>query len=233
MKQMPKKTNVNVVVWKVLLSSEHSKTTSMNHLHAPQISQLKSIIHTLPLSTADCERGFSTMNVIATTTRNSQNNQQSDVLYLVGPPQVKFEPAKYLLLLSYIMVSSHIVNSVCWSHALVKGPTSKRPASDGGRCSGQILMMWSAVCSGSPHSHAPLPASPHFVMDALYRPTPVRSLFRVVQCFRLRSSPSTPSPGSDTWQCTRVDPDVSHSYFHVATIHASFDRSSAMTLSIS
>ena len=66
-------------------------------------------------------------------------------------------------------------------------------------CSGQLLlMMWSAVCSGSPHSHAALSASPQFFMDALYRPTPVRSLFRVVQCFQLRSSPLTPSPGSDT-----------------------------------
>ena len=33
--------------------------------------------------------------------------------------------------------SFHIVNSVCWSHALVSGLTSKRPASDGGICSGQ------------------------------------------------------------------------------------------------
>ena len=83
------------------------------------------------------------------------------------------------------------------------GQTSKRPASDGGQCSGQLLMMWSAVCSGSPHSHAALSASPHFFMEALYRPTPVRSLFRVVQCFRLSSSPLTPSSGSDTWRCTR------------------------------
>ena len=75
----------------------------------------------------------------------------------------------------YRISSSHIFNSVCWSHALVNGPTSKRPASDGGRCSGQLLMMWSAVCSGSPHSHAALSASPHFFMEALYRPTPVRS----------------------------------------------------------
>ena len=60
--------------------------------------------------------------------------------------------------------SYHIVNSVCWSHALVNGPTSKRPASDGGLCSGQMLMMWSAVCSGS---HAALSASPHFSMDLL------------------------------------------------------------------
>ena len=34
-----------------------------------------------------------------------------------------------------------IVNSVCWSHALVNGPTSKRPASDGGLCSGQRIMV--------------------------------------------------------------------------------------------
>ena len=106
-------------------------------------------------------------------------------------------------------------------------------SSDGGLCSGQLLMMWSAVCSGSPHSHAALSASPHFFIDALYRPTPVRSLFRVVQCFRLSSSPLTPSPGSGTWRCTRVGPDASHSCFHVAAIHASFDRSSGMTLSIS
>ena len=68
----------------------------------------------------------------------------------------------------------------------------------GGLGSGQQLMMWSAVCSGSPHSHAALSASPHFFMDALYRPIPVSSRFRVVHCFRLRSSPLTPSPGSDT-----------------------------------
>ena len=133
----------------------------------------------------------------------------------------------------YRISSSHIFNSVCWSHALVNGPTSKRPASDGGRCSGQLLMMWSAVCSGSPHSHAALSASPHFFMEALYRPTPVCSQFRVVQCFRLSSSPLTPSCGSDTWRCTRVGPDASHSCFHVSAIHASFDRSSGMTFSIS
>ena len=72
---------------------------------------------------------------------------------------------------------------------MINGPTSKMPASGGGLCTGQLLMMWSAVCSGSPHSHAALFASPHFFMDALYRPTPVRSLFIVVQCFRQRPSP--------------------------------------------
>ena len=137
------------------------------------------------------------------------------------------------LLLSCIIVSDQIVNSVCWSHAQVNGPTPKMPSSDGGLCSGQLLMMWSAVCSGSPHSHAALSASPHFFMDALYRPTPVRSLFKVVRYFRLRSSLLTPSPGSDMWRCTRVGPDASHSCFHVGAIHTPFDRSSGMTLSIS
>ena len=131
-------------------------------------------------------------------------------------------------------VSSYtIVNSVCWGHALINGPTSKRPASDGGLRIGQLLMMWSSVCSGSPHSHAALSDSPHFFMDALYRPTPVRILFRVVQCFRLRSSPFTPSPGADTWRCSPAVMDASHSLFHVAAMHASFDRSSGMTLRIS
>ena len=133
-----------------------------------------------------------------------------------------------VLQLFFRISSSHIIiNSICWSHALANGPTSKRPASDGGRCSGQLLMMWSAVCSCSPH--AELSARPHFFVDDLYRPTPVRSLFRVVPCFRLRSSPLTPSPGSDKWRCTRVGPDAPHSCFHVAVIHASFDRSSRMT----
>ena len=39
---------------------------------------------------------------------------------------------------------------------------------------------------------------------------PLSSLFRVVHWFQLISSPLTPSPGSDTWRCTRVGPDASH-----------------------
>ena len=67
------------------------------------------------------------------------------------------------LLISYIdhhiILSTQFVVAMLWS-------TSKRPASDGGRYSGQqLLMMWSAVCSGSPHSHAALSASPHFFID--------------------------------------------------------------------
>ena len=111
---------------------------------------------------------------------------------------LKYYQINYLWFWFFFRISSshNIVNSVFWSHALVNGPTLKRPASDGGRYSGQLLMMWS-ICSGSPHSHA---VSLHFFMDVLYRPTPVCSLFRVIQCFRLRSSHLTPSPGSDIWR---------------------------------
>ena len=65
-------------------------------------------------------------------------------------------------------IHHHIILSTQFvvSNALVSGPTSKRPASDGGLCSGQLLMMSSAVCSGSPHSHAALSASPRvFIVD--------------------------------------------------------------------
>ena len=44
------------------------------------------------------------------------------------------------LLLSYI-ITYHIVNSVCCSHARISGPTLKRPTSEGGLCSGQLLVM--------------------------------------------------------------------------------------------
>ena len=83
------------------------------------------------------------------------------------------------------------VGAMLWSIA----QTSKMPDSDGSLCSGQLLMMWSAVCCGSPHLHAALS---HFFTDALYRPTPVCSLFRVVQCFQLRSSQLAHSSVSDS-----------------------------------
>ena len=57
----------------------------------------------------------------------------------------------------------HIVNSVCWSHALVNGPTSKRPASDGGLCSGQLSVL-------ARHTHMlhcpPVPTSSWMICSA-------------------------------------------------------------------
>ena len=63
------------------------------------------------------------------------------------------------------------------------------------KVNGQLLVMWSAVCSRSPHSHAALFARPHFFMDAPYRPTSVLVCL-VVHCFLLRYSPLTPSSGA-------------------------------------
>ena len=122
---------------------------------------------------------------------------------------------------------------VSCSHALVSGPTRKRPSSEGGLCRGQAVMMWLAVCSGSPHSHAGLSVRPHFFIGALKQPTPVRRRFRRVHCRRGRSSPSAPSPGSRIWWCMRVCPADSHSCFHAAASQALVDRSSGMEVSIS
>ena len=129
--------------------------------------------------------------------------------------------------------SYHNINSVCWSHALFNDPTSKSPSSDDGVCSWAAVddvvrcLFWltTLTCCTVRQSH--------FFVDALYRQTPVPRLFRVVQCFRLSSSPLAPYPGSDTWRYTRVGPDAIHSFFHAAAIHASFDLSSGMTLRIS
>ena len=77
-------------------------------------------------------------------------------------------PTGYWLesIMSAIFIYHHIVNTVCCSHAVVCRPTSKRPASDGGLCSGQLLVMWSAVCSGSPHSHCYSPYARIFQREA-------------------------------------------------------------------
>ena len=64
-----------------------------------EILLLKSTIHTLPVSTGDCERGFSTMNVIATKCRNRLLVETvSNLLFLslVGSPQSKCQPSKYV-----------------------------------------------------------------------------------------------------------------------------------------
>ena len=45
-----------------------------------------------------------------------------------------------------------IASSVCCNHAMISGPTSKRPASYGSVSSGQLLMMRSTVYHGSPYS---------------------------------------------------------------------------------
>ena len=45
----------------------------------------------------------------------------------------------------------HRIRSLTQSVGAMLWSTLKRPASDGGLYNGQLLMMWSAACSGSPH----------------------------------------------------------------------------------
>ena len=90
-------------------------------------------------------------------------------------------------------------------------------------CSGQWPNFEEASFGWWSSGHAAaLSGSPHFFMDALYRSTPVRSLFST-QIFSLDAF---------SWVRYSGGPDASHSWFKAAAIHASFDRSSGMTLSI-
>ena len=87
-----------------------------------------------------------------------------------------------VLLLAYV---SQISRPVEASQALVSSSRLTIPSlPDGGRCCGQTSKMWSTVCSGAPHSQTEESLRPHFSMDELNRPTPVRRRLRVVHCFR-------------------------------------------------
>ena len=130
-------------------------------------------------------------------------------------------------------VYHQMANSVSCSHALVSGPKWKRPASEGGLYMGQPVIMCSAVCSGSPHSHAALSDRPHFFKDDLKRLTPVRRRFSEVHRWRGMSSPATPPPGSGMYRWMREGPAVSHDCFQVAANQASLDKSSGIDCSIS
>ena len=70
--------------------------------HVPQsMVKLKAIVNTLPVSSADCERGFSTMNVICTDLRNSlavSHISNLMLISLIGPPVSKFQPDSYVKL---------------------------------------------------------------------------------------------------------------------------------------
>ena len=84
---------------------------------------------------------------------------------------------------------------------------------DGGRCCGQTSKMWSTVCSGAPHSQTEESLRPHFSMDELNRPTPVRRRLRVVHCFRGKSRPGTLC-GSRMKLCSLEGGAASQSSFH-------------------
>ena len=56
-------------------------------------------LNTIPISSSECERGFSQMNLIATTTRASLKTKTISALLfikIVGPPLILFDPSKYV-----------------------------------------------------------------------------------------------------------------------------------------
>ena len=63
------------------------------------LKALLSSVGTIPVSTAECERGLSAMNLIITPARNSLSTSNVSTLLFVnlaGPPLSKFEPLKYV-----------------------------------------------------------------------------------------------------------------------------------------
>lgn len=65
----------------------------------PSIEKLKAIISTIPISSSECERGFSQMNLIASSLRSSFLVSSISVLLyikLVGPSLNQFDPSAYV-----------------------------------------------------------------------------------------------------------------------------------------
>ena len=62
------------------------------------IQMLKDAISTFPISSADCERGFSTMNMILSVRNRLVIDNSSDLLFLalIEPPVYKFNPQPYV-----------------------------------------------------------------------------------------------------------------------------------------
>ena len=85
---------------------------------------------------------------------------------------------------------SQISSLLLSSQSRVETSTSDSPwAPCGGRWRWHALMIWSAVCSSSPHSQTGLWARPHLCMLALKRPTPVRRRLSFTHAWRGRSEP--------------------------------------------
>jgi hypothetical protein len=76
--------------------SGHSSETS----YLPDgLKQLLGVINTIIISTAECERIFSAVNIVLTPSRNRlQISTVSSLLFLklIGPPSQQFKPKKYV-----------------------------------------------------------------------------------------------------------------------------------------
>ena len=64
-----------------------------------RIIEIKRVINAIPVTSADCERGFSAMNLIMTSSRNRLTiAHTSNLMFvkLVGPPISQFDPVPYV-----------------------------------------------------------------------------------------------------------------------------------------
>ena len=71
----------------------------MEKTYSEKLLPLVQALHTIPISSSECERGFSQMNLIITLTRASLATKTvSPLLFIrmVGPPLTQFNPAKYV-----------------------------------------------------------------------------------------------------------------------------------------
>ena len=74
----------------------------------PELRPLLLALKTIPVCTAECERGFSQMNLIVSPTRNSMLVSTASCLMfgkLVGPPLARFDPLPYVR--SWIAAGRH------------------------------------------------------------------------------------------------------------------------------
>lgn len=79
----------------------------------PELRPLLLALSTIPVCTAECERGFSQMNLIISPTRNSLLVKTTSCLLfgkLVGPPLARFDPLPYVK--SWIAAGRHSADDV-------------------------------------------------------------------------------------------------------------------------
>lgn len=70
-----------------------------NNTKNEEIQELNMLINTLPISTADCERGFSLMNIICSDLRSKLAIKNIATLMFIninGPPLSIWNPTKYV-----------------------------------------------------------------------------------------------------------------------------------------
>lgn len=83
---------------KLLMDFRIFKDSSAKEMRS-ELKKLISIVNCIPVSSAECERGFSTMNLICTPQRTSLNTKTlSNLMFirLVGPSLEKFQPESYV-----------------------------------------------------------------------------------------------------------------------------------------